>query len=317
MKKPILTILFLATLQICSAQSDTISFYIDGAESKVDQKLASYLRIGIRENSYWKVYDLYLNADKIRMKGFCIDDSLKLKEGPCDYFFRSGQPFARKSYLNGKLHGISKSWYENGKLQDSAVYKNGIVIGDEKGWHEDGSIKFVTSYDTTGNGDGSSQSFYPNGVIRSKGNYKNEKRTGVWYYYRNDNSPASEVTFEQDSVIAYKAFDEKGNLMSEVKDFEREANYKGGEEAWNKYMSKSLSSIYDLANPREYVGSCTIQFIIDKEGNVTNVEEVESTNENLSRLAINFILQSKKWIPAIQYNLPVKAWRRQRFSFRL
>lgn len=316
MKKTILAILILFAQYIAKAQTDTISFYIDGGEKKVEQKNATFLRVGIKENNYWKVYDLYLNADKIRMKGFCKDDSLKFKEGPCEYFYRSGKLFARRYFLNGKQHGLSRSWYENGRLQDSAMYKNGVIIGDEKGWHGDGSIRFITTYDTTGNGDGGSQSFYQSGVVRNKGNYKNEKRNGVWLYYREDNSPASEVTFEKDSVITYKAFDEKGKLLSKVKDFEREANYKGGEDAWNKYMSKSLSSIYEMPDSREYSGSCNIQFIIDKEGNVTEVEAIESTSEKLSRLAISLIMNSKKWTPAIQYNLPVKAWRRQRFTFK-
>lgn len=317
MKKTILAILILFAHHITYAQTDTISFYIDGGEKKVEQKNATFLRVGIREESYWRVYDLYLTEDKLRMKGYCKDDSLKLKEGPCEYYYKSGKLFARRYYMNGKQNGLDKSWYESGRLQDSAMYKNGVVIGEEKGWHEDGKLRFITSYDTSGNGNGSSQNFYPNGVVRNKGDYKNEKRNGVWYYYRNDNSPASEVVFEKDSVIAYKAFDEKGKLLSKVKDFEREANYKGGEEAWNKYMSKSLSAIYEMVDPREYTGSCTIQFIVDSDGNVTNVEAIQSTNERLSQLAIALIIKSKKWVPAIQYNLPVKAWRRQKFTFKI
>ncbi|MBP6688064.1 MAG: energy transducer TonB [Lacibacter sp.] len=317
MKKTILVILILITRHITHAQTDTISFYIDGSEKKVEQKNATFLRLGIREETYWRVYDLYLTGDKIRMKGYCKDDSLKLKEGPCDYYYKSGKLFARRYYMNGKQHGLDKSWYETGRLQDSAMYKNGVVIGEEKGWYEDGKLRFIISYDTSGNGNGSSQNFYQNGVIRNKGNYKNEKRNGGWLYYREDNSPASEVTFEKDSVITYKAFDEKGKLLNKVKDFEREANYKGGEEAWNKYMSKSLGSISEMPDLREYSGSCTIQFIIDKDGNVTDVEAIESTSEKLSQLAIALIIKSKKWVPAIQYNLPVKAWRRQKFTFKI
>ncbi|HLO37485.1 MAG TPA: energy transducer TonB, partial [Lacibacter sp.] len=253
---------------------------------------------------------------KIRMKGFCKDDSLKLKEGPCEYYYRSGKLFARRYFINGKQHGLDKSWYESGQLQDSAMYINGVAIGTEKGWHEDGSLRFITTNDTLGNGNGSSENYYANGVLRSKGDLKKQKRDGVWFFYREDKSPASEVTFEKDSVLAYKAFDEKGNLLSKIKDFEREANFKGGENAWNKYMSTRLSAIYQMSEPWSYSGSCTVQFIIDKTGNVTNVEAIESTNENLSKLAITCILQSKKWTPAIQYNLPVKAWRRQKFTFR-
>lgn len=316
MKKTILAILILVACQISKAQTDTISFYIDGSEKRVEQKNATYLRVGIREISYWKIYDLYLNEDKIRMKGFSKDDSLKLKEGVAEYYYKSGKVFARRYFMNGLQHGLSRSWYENGQIQDSAIYLKGVVVGEEKGWHEDGTLRSVTINDTLGNGNGSSLNYYTNGVLRSKGDTRLDKKNGNWYYYRKDKSPASEVVFDKDSVIAYKAFDEKGNLVAKVKDFEREANYKGGEAAWNRYMSTELSKIYQSPESNLYSGSCTIQFIIDQEGNVTDVEAIESTNDNLAALAIVFIQKSKKWAPAIQYNLPVKAWRRQKFTFK-
>lgn len=316
MKKTVLAILILFTQHVTNAQTDTVSFYIDGGENKVEQKNASYLRVGIKEKNYWKIFDLYLNEDKIRMKGFSKDDSLKLKDGISEYFYKSGKRLARRSFLNGKMHGLSKSWYESGQLQDSSMYLNGVPIGEEKGWHENGVVRHITTNDTIGNGNGISLFYYTTGVLRSKGEMKQEKRNGTWFYYREDQSPASEVIFEKDSVISFKAFNEKGVLLPKVKDFEREANFKGGEAAWNKYMSTKLGTIYQMPEPWKFVGSCTVQFIIDRDGNVTNVESIQTTNENLSQLAIGFIQQSKKWIPAIQYNLPVKAWRRQKFTFK-
>lgn len=315
MKKTVFAIFLLLLQYISNAQTDTISFYIDGGENKVEQKNASYLRVGLKENNYWRIFDLYLNEDKVRMKGYSKDDSLKLKEGLTEYYYRSGKMLARRSFLNGKMHGISKSWYENGQLKDSAMYLHGVAIGVEKGWYEDGTLQYIATNDSIGNGNGTTLYYYKNGTIRSKGDTRNEKRNGVWYYYREDESPASEVTFEKDSVIAYNAFDEKGKLLLKVKEFEREANFRGGEAAWNRYMSTSLGNIYKMPEPWKYVGTCTIQFIIDKDGSVIQVESIQTTNENLSQLAIALIQESKKWIPAIQYNLPVKAWRRQKFTF--
>jgi antitoxin component YwqK of YwqJK toxin-antitoxin module len=315
MKKAVLVLIILFVQKISNAQTDTISFYIDGSENTVEQKNASYLRVGMRDKGFWRIFDLYLHEDKVRMKGFSKDDSLKIKEGVFEYYYKSGKRLARRSFVGGKQHGLSRSWYESGQLQDSAIYQNGVVIGEEKGWHEDGSLRFLTTNDTIGNGDGTSLNYYSNGVMRSKGDLKQEKRDGIWSYYRPDKTLASEVTFEKDSVIGFKAFDEKGVFLSKVKDFEREADYKGGEAAWNKYMSAKLSAIYQMAEPWKYAGSCTIQFIVDQDGNVTNVETIATTNENFSKLAMAFVQQSRKWIPAIQYNLPVKAWRRQKFTF--
>lgn len=316
MKKNILTLFLFMGYVTVQAQTDTIAFYIDDGENKIEPKLASYYRVGIKQENVWVVYDLYLNGDKMRMKGYYKDDSLKIHEGPFEYFYKSGKRLSNRTYVNGKLHGLSKSWHENGQIKDSAVYKFGVILGEEKGWYDDGAIQLIATYDTLGNGSGNRQQFYKNGVVRSTGTYNNSKSNGIWFFYREDKSPASEVNFLNDSVVAFKAFDEKGNLLNNNKEFEREAYYKAGDAAWNQYLGGSLGSIYKMQEPWSYSGSCNIQFIVDKDGSITNVEAIETSNEKFSNLVIQFIKQSKRWAPAIQYNLPVKAYRRQRLTFR-
>lgn len=315
MKKIILTSIttFLAFF-LFAQKKDTIFYYINGLGQKVDPKNSTYLRVGLREDTIWHVFDLYLIDDKVRMEFYSKDDSLKIKEGSCVVFSKEGKIISKGNYQKGKEQGLWKWWYENGSLKDSIVYKNGIPTGESVGWYEDGKKLYRKFFDNDGKGNGFQSKYYYSGILRDSGGYEANKRNGLWTYYRTDQTKASEIEFMNDSVIAAKNFDNKGQLTS-AKLIEKEAAYKSGENGWNNYLSQKVSSINQMQNREMYKGSCNILFAIDSDGSVINIEVVEHNNEELANLVISFISASKKWNPAIQYNLPVKAWRIQRITF--
>ncbi len=314
MKNTICFLLLFVTATTVSAQTDTVTFFVDGMEKKIDPYVATYFRMGIKEAPYWKVYDFYLSNEKVRMSAYCLDDILTIKHGPCIYYSKTGKMIEKSTYDKGKIVGIKKGWYESGKLKDSGMYSNGVLIGNEFGWFEDGSLHSIKKFDTTGKGNGSYVNYYANRAVRDSGSYNNNKRNGIWYYYREDNSPASEVLFANDSIMSYKAFDAKGKQLTNTKEFEREAAFKGGDPAWNKFLSDKLTSLYARSDAALYVGTCDVLFIVNTDGTVSDVEAVSSTNDALLNFITKLLLQTKKWEPAMQYNLPVRAWRKQRFT---
>lgn len=58
-------------------------------------------------------------------------------------------------------------------------------------------------------------------------------------------------------------------------------------------------------------GSCTVQFIVDKEGNVSEVQALNMKGTKLAEIAVNAIRKGPKWNAAIQNGRKVKAYRRQ------
>jgi len=316
MKKIIVSVLPLLFFASVNAQSDTLQFYVDGSGNKVDEKLASYYRVAIRQNTYWQVFDLTLLSNKIQMKGFYKDDSLKTKEGPFEYFYPSGKTSGKGSYQNGSMNGLWKWWYVDGRLRDSVFYKEGAPLGESTEWYESGNVMNKRNFDKEGKGNGLYKHFYLSGELRDSGYYENNKRQGTWAFFRADRTKASEVRFEKDSVISCISYDTKGRIQKDAA-CEVEAEYKGGEAAWNSYLSRRLSELYKLKNAEAYEGFCSIQFIIDTDGKAVNVEALDHNNELFAGVVISIIQGSRKWDPAIQFNLPVKAWRRQRFTFKL
>ncbi|MFT3844657.1 MAG: energy transducer TonB [Lacibacter sp.] len=313
--KSIITLFLLTVSGLLQAQQkDTVTFFIDGMDHTVEPKMATYLRIGIRQDTMWRVYDLYLHGDKLRMQGWSKDDSLQVKHGPHEYFSKQGKLIEKGSYMNGRKLGLWKQFSENGRTIDSTLYIDGMPAGTSYRYNENGTVISKGEFDNEGKGNGTVVHYYANGTVRDSGNYSQNQRTGVWYFYREDKSIASDVTFEKDSAVSSHNFDMKGTLISSEL-IEVEASYPGGDNAWNKYLGNIIGKIYDRKDYLTYQGSCMIDFAVEKDGTIQYCDIVESSNDKLAEYAMSMIKKTKKWNAAVQYNLPVKAWRRQRFTY--
>lgn len=99
---------------------------------------------------------------------------------------------------------------------------------------------------------------------------------------------------------------------------EIEAEFPGGEAAWIKYIQGVLERNIDkLSRNKASAGTCEVQFIVDKDGSVTNVEALTMKKSLLAKLLVDAIKDGPRWKPAIQFGKKVKAWRRQKVTFRL
>ena len=96
---------------------------------------------------------------------------------------------------------------------------------------------------------------------------------------------------------------------------EIESEYPGGAGAWQRYLSKSLHYPDEAVN-NEIQGDVVVQFIVDKEGNVSEVEAISGPNE-LRDEAVRVIKKSGKWTPAVQNGRQVKSYKKQPIKFRL
>jgi protein TonB len=96
---------------------------------------------------------------------------------------------------------------------------------------------------------------------------------------------------------------------------EIESDYPGGQSAWLRYLQKTLQYPQDAID-NEIQGTVVVQFIVDKEGNVSDVEAISGPGE-LKNEAVRVIRKSGKWTPAIQNGRQVKSYKKQPITFRL
>lgn len=314
MKKIYSLLLFYFFVANAFAQLDTTRYFIESDGKKTERSKASYLRVVVKQEKLYEVYDLYLPNGDLQMHGTFLDQELQKREGEFHFFSRAGKLSSQCNYKNGLKSGVSRYWYGSGRLKDSVNYLNDAAVGQSTSWYEDGNIMINRNFDIDGKGNGQYQMLYPNGANRDSGTYMNNQREGPWKFFRPDGSTAATVIFQKDSATQIQYFDKKGK--PEKKSFaEKEAAYKGGEGAWNQYLGRRITELNGITHAEQYDGSCSILFAIDEEGNVVDVEAVDYDNELLAAAIKDMIRESRKWEPTIQFNLPAKAWRRQNFRF--
>ena len=98
---------------------------------------------------------------------------------------------------------------------------------------------------------------------------------------------------------------------------EIESDYPGGAAQWARYLGKTLHYPDEAVN-NEIQGTVIVQFIVDKEGNVSDVEAISGPSDGgLRDEAVRVIKKSGKWIPAQQNGRQVKSYKKQPIVFKL
>jgi periplasmic protein TonB len=119
---------------------------------------------------------------------------------------------------------------------------------------------------------------------------------------------------EEESKVVEAPKEDENQVFTKV---EVEAQFPGGEGKWNAYVKREVERNIDELTEDGQAGTCEVQFIVDKEGNVSNVEALTMKGSVLARVATDAIKKGPKWTPAIQNGRQVKAYRRQKITFQL
>ena len=57
-------------------------------------------------------------------------------------YYNSGKLKYEENYKDGTLHGIKKKWFENGNLEYEKNYTDGSIRGIQKKWFENGKLEY-------------------------------------------------------------------------------------------------------------------------------------------------------------------------------
>lgn len=97
---------------------------------------------------------------------------------------------------------------------------------------------------------------------------------------------------------------------------EVEAQFPGGESGWIKFLEQNLNPNVPVNNGAP-AGSYTVwvQFIVDTEGNLSNLKALTHHGYGMEPEVLRILRKSPKWLPAMQNNRSVKAYRKQPITF--
>ena len=128
-----------------------------------------------------------------------------------------------------------------------------------------------------------------------------------------DEGLAPAVVDEGKQVVEEKKEEDENKVFEKV---EVEASFKGGEREWTKYLQRNLDAnvaIENGANEGSY--TVVVQFIVDKEGKISDVKALSSHGHGMEEEAMRVIKKGPDWVPAIQNGRNVKAYRKQPITF--
>ena len=232
-----------------------------------------------------------------------------------NYLDREGKTIDKKNAVEietivkkDSLWEVTK-YFRNGKIKQIGNFKTKYKkwpIGEFVTFNRKGKISRIIYYDFSGKKNGLSKSWFDNGNISSSEIYQNDKKEGKWKYYHYNGNEACRLYYKNDSILKTIIYNEKGiEIHSKLIDFQK-PSFNGGLDVFRKRLGQ-------LHNNLDYqvVGKIYLSFIIDIDGNITDVETSEKLPKDLERRIRIYLENIKGWDPAIHMN------RRYPYNFEL
>lgn len=189
----------------------------------------------------------------------------------------------------------TRSYFSRGNmLQGRAIYPDTVLrapIGDQVSYYKNGKTEDSVIYKPDGS------------LLEAFHYYENEQLGGHFYIV--------ETTKKQ----VVEGFDENGGKIKNYT-LAKEAEFKGGDEAWKNYLSKNTRKDILVRGTEQQTVKVLVLFFINESGFVSGVKVQNSSgNVLVDKDAVGVITASPPWTSAIQYNKPVKAYRLQPMTY--
>lgn len=185
------------------------------------------------------------------------------------------------------------------------------------------SIQFKTPAGGTAHGD--YIVYTREGFVDTSGHYLNGKKDGEWDIMASNHRILRRLEYKNDVLIATKDSAQVHNEWRQWNDSvkktqkdtsEIESEFPGGLGAWRQHIIDNFSYPKEPFK-NEVQGVVYVQFIVEKDGKVSNIDINKSAEYYLDQEAMRIIKVSPRWVPAVQYGKPVRSYKRQPVVFKL
>lgn len=210
MKFKYVLLLFFCGILMLSAQEEVNQLNTDGERVGVWKKFYQNGRIRYqgqfeagKEVGVFKYYSMVSSDHPIVVKTFSKDSDLaavvfytekglieskgamegKNRVGKWLYYHKDGKTLlSEENYENGRLNGISKTYYKTGTPTEILQYKNGELHGNIKRFADNGILIDDVNY-IDGKLNGIAKYYNLEGKLIYTGMYENDEKTGRWEFY--------------------------------------------------------------------------------------------------------------------------------------
>jgi TonB family protein len=283
--------------------ADTVIYY-DKVWATVSSKdSAQYYRV-IKDyhlsRSAYEVKDYFFSGE-IQMTGQISDLVKETKTGQFTWYYKNGNKSKLATYSEGKQTGKLFEWYEDGKPSEEGYY---VIQGDYNFY------KMSNSWDSTGfqmvkDGAGEFKKYFGR-ILVERGNYLNGEEDGEWEHYYNNGKPWYFDKYKKGVFISGVSYDSLGKKYK-YKKHSLMPEAKGGIKAFYSFLAKNIN-YPEEAREKDISGRVQVRFYVDEKGNTGGFQIVKSVHPLLDAEAIRAIKTFRRWSPAENLGMKVKAW---------
>nr|WP_294896868.1 energy transducer TonB [uncultured Pedobacter sp.] len=298
MKKLITLNLLLLTV-FAFAQKKQNVYYLDKEGKTVANKDNSDLIRIIQEPDSGSVNyilkEFYPDGSKKRLGTVSKFSPYLVLEGPVTEFYENGKRKKFEHYSKNKAVGDAYYFYENGKIQEQRLYLPKPI--------ENASYKTLQYADSTGklflddNGTGKVEITSGSKIVFA-GSFINGLKDGEWKEYIPEEKSTHNEIYENGKFIKGTNTMDDGNVI-EYDKFETLPTFKGGVEAFGRFLSRNLHYPPD-ARDNNTQGRVYLQFVIEKDGSLTEAKVIRGIGGGCDEEALRVIKLSPKWNPGVQ-----------------
>ena len=132
---------------------------------------------------------------------------------------------------------------------------------------------------------------------------------------KDDNIATPVQIDEGKQIVEEKKEEDENKIFDKV---EIEASFPGGDGKWRQYLERNANGqIATDNNAPEGTYTTVVQFVVDKEGNISDVRALTNHGYGMEDEAMRVIRKGPKWTPAVQNGRQVKAYRKQPITFQV
>ncbi|MGV3505525.1 MAG: TonB family protein [Adhaeribacter sp.] len=206
-----------------------------------------------------------------------------------------------------------KSYYLGGKKKSEAQYtvdrSKGYKVKYHKGlyigWHKNGQLAYKADY-PGGVQEGPYTQWFEDGCISHLSHYRAGKKEGEAFDYHLNGKIKRQETFANNELVSGKCFTQAGADTVYFPHYEPPV-FQGGASALMQFLSQHL--VYPKKAIRQEIeGLVVVQFVVNKQGKVTDMKLVKKIMPELDRESLRVVqLMSGKFQPGKQEGKPVSS----------
>ncbi len=234
------------------------------------------------------------------LRSLSVVNQVGLREGTTTYYHKNGNVRLSANYYNGSLRGDVVSYYPDGKMQSIETYTMLHKSALQDYWDSLGNqiIKEGTGFCRCVLG----MPFENRNLEIGKmtGSYKDS----VWIGLNDTGRKYYEEEYNNGELVKGFSVDDDGNQY-EYTVMEEPAEYPGGIQEVYKHVSTRMQYPKE-ARKKGIEGKVFVEFVLEKDGSVTNVKVIKGIGGGCDEVAMDAISSLQKWKPGKQRGKPVR-----------